>query len=90
MKHIAKLLKATPQDRIRPEYKEGLQAMWEDRWSLLGHAGAALHLLRHGAFPEIQCPLIPVPIWVRGVRRIIPNQRETDLGRTFRAIRAAL
>ena len=58
MVRLRKLIRAEVQDAEAPAYQEGLQAMWEDRWSRLGCRGQIEWLRCHGAPPPTACPLL--------------------------------
>ncbi|HJV22053.1 MAG TPA: hypothetical protein VJ570_05120 [Holophagaceae bacterium] len=88
MNRIGRLIPAPGQDLVKLTYQDGLQAMWEERWSLLGPTGRFDWFQRHGALPPSQCPLLPAP--VHGIRRRLTGEQDTAFGRTFRRIRAAL
>lgn len=88
MSRIGKLVQAKRQDIVKLGYQEGLQAMWEDRWSLLGPTGRADWFQRHGAHPPAHCPLLTAP--VHGIRRCLRGGQQSPFGITLRRIRAAL
>lgn len=88
MNRIGKLLQASGQDTVKGTYQDGLQAMWEARWDLLGPRGRLDWFQRHGARPPQQCPLLPLP--VHGIRRRLTGGQTSPFGVTLRRIRAAL
>jgi len=88
MNRIGKLLQAKGQEIVKLTYQEGLQARWEERWSLLGPNGRADWFQRHGAQPPVRCPLIHIP--VHGIRRRLTGGQQSAFGITLRRIRAAL
>ena len=87
MKRIGKLVRATDHETARPEYKDGLQAMWEDRWILLGEAGRVDWFQRHGHLPPQRNPMLgPTlgPLLVlRGVRGLSPGVVKGRVRRTW-------
>ena len=88
MSRNGKLIQAKDQVPFKPGYQEGLQAMWEERWSLLGPTGQAGWFQRHGVLPPAQCPLVHTPI--HGIRRRLSGGQPSPFGIALRRIRAAL
>ncbi|MBK8727785.1 MAG: hypothetical protein IPL96_17535 [Holophagaceae bacterium] len=58
MKRSGRLVRATDHETAHPTYQDGLQAMWEARWTRLGADGRAHWLQRHGELPAAACPLV--------------------------------
>lgn len=87
MKQRRKLVKATVVDIGGKVYQDGLQAMWEARWRLIGANGAADWLQRHGAAPPEVCPLVKAAAARHGVRRIQTGSLNTALARPGRLLR---
>ncbi len=91
MKRTVKLAQASDREVAKRSYQEGLQSMWEARWTLLGESGQAAWFLRHGMPPPLLSPLLGPPAPMHGVRTLLSGGgREMPLGRVMRRIRRAL
>jgi hypothetical protein len=90
MKRIVKLAQASGRDVAKSGYQEGLQSMWEARWTLLGSGGQAEWFQRHGMTPPLLSPLLAPPAPMHGVRTMLTGGREMPLSRVMRRIRRAL
>lgn len=90
MTRNGKLIRATSREMRDRGYQDGLQAMWEDRWTLLGVGGQAEWFQRHGMNPPMLSPLLAPPAAMHGVRTSLSGGREMPLGRVMRRIRRAL
>lgn len=73
MNRTGKLIRIPEKEMARPEYTQGLQAMWEDRWALLGDAGRAEWFQRHGQSPPVRNPMLDPVLILRGVRGLSPG-----------------
>jgi hypothetical protein len=88
MSRIGKRIPAIGQDGGKLGYQEGLLALWEERWTLLGPAGRADWFQRHGVQAPVLCPLVHTP--VHGIRRSLTGGQQSPFGIALRRIRAAL
>ena len=83
MKRTGKLIRASDQEAARSEYTAGLQAMWEDRWVLLGDAGRSAWFQRHGQAPPERNPMLDPILTLRGVRGLTPGIVKGRVHRTW-------
>ena len=83
MKRIGRLIRATDQESAHTDYKDGLQAMWEDRWVLLGDAGRLDWFQRHGQLPPERNPMLDPLLILRGVRGLSPGIVKGHVRRTW-------
>ncbi|NWJ41035.1 MAG: hypothetical protein HXX12_08700 [Geothrix sp.] len=60
MNSTGKLIQVSTQETAQKTYQDGLQAMWEARWRVLGADGEADWAQRHGSHPSAVCPLVAV------------------------------
>lgn len=87
MKRIVRLVRATDQETGTQKYQDGLQAMWEDRWVMLGAGGRAEWVRCHGAVPPAQCPLLGSADTRLVVRLRLNGSQATPAGRLLRSLR---
>ena len=73
MKRIIHLVRAADREVQTQLYQEGLQAMWEDRWSLLGPEDQEAWAKRHGDAPPTANPAQERILILRGVRGLTPH-----------------
>lgn len=59
MKRIVRLVRATDREYCMPPAQPGLQALWDERWVLLGSDGQAQWTERHGTAPADLGPPSP-------------------------------
>lgn len=90
MKRIAKLTPATGREIAKQSYQDGLQAMWEARWTVLGVEGKADWIHRHGHLPPMACPLLHVPASLHGVRSVLRGGPSMPIYRAVERIRRDL
>ena len=83
MKRIGKLTRTPDQETRRSGYTDGLQAMWEDRWILLGDEGRAAWFQRHGQLPPERNPMLDPILILRGVRGLSPGIVKGRVRRTW-------
>lgn len=83
MRREARLIGAMEHTRRQPAYQEGLQAMWEDRWTLLGGEGAEAWLDRHGQLPPEDYPGLEPTLRLRNVRGLSPGLLKCRVRRTW-------
>ena len=83
MKRTGKLIRVPDQEATRSDYTQGLQAMWEDRWVLLGDAGRAAWFQRHGQPPPERNPMLDPVLILRGVRGLTPGIVKGRVHRTW-------
>ena len=73
MKPIVRLVRAADREVQTQLYQDGLQAMWEDRWSLLGPDDLGAWTQRHGEAPPLMNPAQERTLILRGVRGLTPH-----------------
>lgn len=93
MTRTFRLVRATRLQLDDHAYQQGLQSMWEARWTLRGARGEIHWLICHGALPGEACPLLegtapseaPQPSAarpeLRGVRGLTPRIHPLGLHR---------
>jgi hypothetical protein len=89
VKRTRKRIRATDQENGKPLCREGLRAMWRDRWILLGAGGRARYLQCHGAPPPRLCPLVRPSRPMHGVRSFLTGALASPLGPLARRLRKA-
>ena len=73
MKPIIHLVRAADREVQTQLYQDGLQAMWEDRWSLLGPEDREAWVRCHGEAPPLTNPAQERTLILRGVRGLTPH-----------------
>jgi hypothetical protein len=84
MTRHGRLIRATDRQIVHHEYQNGLQAMWEDRWTPLGAKGRSDGFQRHGVHPLV------ASMPMHGIRRLITGGQTTPFGLNLSRIRRAL
>ena len=83
MKPIIHLVRAADREVQTQLYQDGLQAMWEDRWSLLGPDDLEAWTRRHGEAPAWVNPAQERGLVLRGVRGLTPHTVKGRVRRTW-------
>jgi len=87
MKRTLKLVRVSDQEIGKRGYRQGLQAMWEDRWMILGASGRTEWIQSHGAMPPVVCPLLSSAPSMHGVRRLLTGGQAKRFVRLLQRIR---
>lgn len=83
MRRLVHLVRATDREVQSQLYQDGLQAMWEDRWALLGAADQAAYLQRYGQAPPEVNPAQERVLVLRNVKGLCPGIVKGRVRRTW-------
>ncbi|HJU84124.1 MAG TPA: hypothetical protein VJ600_07920, partial [Holophagaceae bacterium] len=72
MKRSGRWIRVRERGAGRIDYREDLQALWEDRWTLVGAAGVREWFERQRQLPPLGRPADPTLI-LRGVKGLTPG-----------------
>lgn len=83
MRRIVHLVRAADREVQSQLYQDGLQAMWEDRWALLGPEDQADYLQRYGEGPPAVNPAQERILILRNVKGLTPGTVKGHLRRSW-------